>query len=344
MSLRGASKRLGRAPHEIVKLTPTKPVQIVAQALEAVRFARPASIPTRTDGAARSDAPNRRRAMEHILCGAARRGNRYALSACLSRPATQWWTCRRPSACTVGSEGRAPATSPCPRGTSESTLTPSARGEARHSRGPAPEVAFLAKPKTRDGSVPLRADLLRRPICRWGRPDRPHRLQIERSLERWEGVQKPGGLRTIQQAGGHGRPRVGYGLLPLQCQHIWKVKRLHAERRRHRGGPAALATVVAGAPSALVAERERWPSPGGSPWLKPLPAQQLHLCRVGAAVSTRGQSRWNARLLVRYFDQEGLRDELDQRRPPRTGALLEALTARHDVCPRGHGLDRRKSN
>ena len=341
------SKRLGRAPHEIVKLDANEnPYGSSPQALEAVARSRALHIYPDPDQTELREAiaefvgvP-----MAHILCGAGAdevidllaRAFIEPGDAVVDLPPTfgmyKW------EADVLGARYLT-----VPRRPDFSIDVDAVAGalEAAHAAGTAPKLLFVANPNNPDGSVTLRADLLRL-------LDLPavvvlDEAYIDFSTERSLAplVQECDNLvvlRTFSKLAGMAGLRVGYGLLPLPViKHLWKVKQPYTPNVA--GTVAALAALgdrpwLETTVRALVAERDRLAGAlAGIPWLTPLPSHtNFILCRVGGSRQARAVKEALERqgVLVRYFDKDGLRDciRISVGRPQDTDALMAALTAK----------------
>jgi histidinol-phosphate aminotransferase len=210
--------------------------------------------------------------------------------------------------------------------------------EAEHAVGRGPKLLFVANPNNPDGSVTSRADLLRL-------LDLPllvvvDEAYIDFSDERSLATKVPECqnlvvLRTFSKLAGMAGLRVGYGVMPLSIMtHLWKVKQPYTPNVA--GNVAALAALSDRAwldrtVLALVEERERMRRALAElDWLTPLPSHtNFVLCRVAGGRQARAvkQALEQQGILVRYFDKDGLRDaiRISVGRPEHTDALLAAL-------------------
>ncbi len=339
------SKRLGRAPHEIVKLDANEnPYGASPRALEAVARSRDLHIYPDPDQTALREAiagfvgvP-----MEHILCGAGAdevidllaRAFVEPGDAVIDLPPTfgmyKW------EADMLGARYIA-----VPRRADFSIdVDAVARSVETAPSGTTPKLLFVANPNNPDGSVTPRADLLRL-------LDLPvvvvlDEAYIDFSAERSLAplVRECDNLvvlRTFSKLAGMAGLRVGYGLLPLPViKHLWKVKQPYTPNVA--GTVAALAALEDRAwlettVRALVAERDRLAGAlAGIGWLAPFPSHaNFVLCRIGGGRQARAVKEALERqgVLVRYFDKDGLRDciRISVGRPQDTDALLAALAA-----------------
>lgn len=203
-----------------------------------------------------------------------------------------------------------------------------------------PKLLFLATPNNPDGSLLERSDLerlLQLPVIvvldeayiEFGPPDgsvmhdvlrRPN-LVVLRTFSKWAGL---AGLR------------VGYGLFPeWMMPYLWKIKQPY--NVSVAASEAALASVGAADELAdngrrIVAERQRLADGlRRLAWLEPYPSQaNFVLCRVVGRDAAKVKA-WLADhgILVRYFNQPGLKDHIriTVGKPEHTDALLERLAA-----------------
>jgi histidinol-phosphate aminotransferase len=144
-------------------------------------------------------------------------------------------------------------------------------------------------------------------------------------------------LRTFSKYAGLAGLRVGFGAFPSWIMaQLWKIKPPY--NISIAASSAAMACLEhAGALQArrdkLVAERERLAEAlGETPFLDPYPSQaNFILCRViGRGAKELKVSLEGEGILVRYFDQPGLRDHIriSVGTPEHTDALLNALARR----------------
>jgi len=340
------SKRLGRAPHEIVKLDANEnPYGASPRALDAVAASRDLHIypdPDQTElrhaVAAFVGVP-----MEHIICGAGADEVIDLLARAFVEPGDTLvdlpptfgmykWEADMLGARYVTVPRRADFSVDV-----EATV---GAVEASAGRGERPKILFVANPNNPDGSVTARRDLLRlldlpllvvvdEAYIDFSREESLAPLVPERS--------NLVVLRTFSKLAGMAGLRVGYGLLPLPViKHIWKVKQPYTPNVA--GTVAALAALsdrswLDATVKRLVAERERLEAALAElDWLAPLPSHtNFVLCRVGGGRQARAVKNGLERqgVLVRYFDREGLQDciRISVGRPEHTDALMAGLRA-----------------
>jgi histidinol dehydrogenase len=201
-----------------------------------------------------------------------------------------------------------------------------------------PKLLFLTSPNNPDGGL-LAADALDRllalsvlvvldqayaefapPEASWiGEVPRRRNLVVLRTFSKWAGL---AGLR------------VGYGAFPSSVMPLlWKIKQPY-----NVSVPAATAALVSldhaddiqVTVDALIAERERLIAAlRDLPFLEPRPSQaNFLLCKVrGRDAAQLKASLAQAGILVRFFDKPGLRDyiRISVGKPEQTDALLAAL-------------------
>jgi len=141
-------------------------------------------------------------------------------------------------------------------------------------------------------------------------------------------------LRTFSKWAGLAGLRVGYGAFPAALTaHLWKIK------QPYNVSVAALAAAIAALEdpaylphhiARITAERERLTQLLAElPYLRPCPSQaNFVLCRVlGRDARQLVLALEQEGILVRYFDQPGLRDciRISVGRPEQTDALIAAL-------------------
>jgi histidinol-phosphate aminotransferase len=340
------SQRLGRAPHEIVKLDANEnPYGSSPKALDAVAASRALHIYPDPDQTALRQAVAQfvGAPMEHVVCGAGADEVIDLLARSFIEPGDtvvdlpptfgmyKW------QADVLG--GRYLAV---PR-RSDFSVDVDATIRAVHdsaAQGERPKLLFVANPNNPDGSVTPRADLLRL-------LELPLLVVVDEAYIDFSQEESLAPLvaehtnlvvlRTFSKLAGMAGLRVGYGLVPRAViKHIWKVKQPYTPNVA--GTVAALAALSDGAwldatVKALVAERLRLTAALAElPWLTPLPSHtNFLLCRVAGGRQARAVKEGLARqgVLVRFFDRDGLRDciRISVGRPEHTDALMAALRA-----------------
>jgi histidinol-phosphate aminotransferase len=206
------------------------------------------------------------------------------------------------------------------------------------SSGMPPKLLFITNPNNPDGSMTSRADVLRL-------LDLPVVVVLDEAYIDFSGQPSLAPLvcernnlivlRTFSKLAGLAGVRVGYGAFPLPIiKHLWKVKQPYT--------PNVAATVMAMAAiddrawlersvQALTAERERMRAALSSlGWITPLPSHtNFVLCRVGGGRDAKAvkQALEAHGVLVRYFNRDGLRDclRITVGKPEDTDALIAAL-------------------
>ena len=338
------SKRLGRAPHEIVKLDANEnPYGSSPKALDAVAQSRQLHIYPDPDQTALRQAvagfvgvP-----MEHVLCGAGADEVIDLVARAFVEPgdtvvdlpptfgmykweadmlAARYLTVPRHADFSVDVDANVRAV------------------EDAAARGERPKLLFVANPNNPDGSVTPRGDLVRLlqlplvVVVDEAYIDFSHEQSLAPLVRERNNLVV---LRTFSKLAGMAGLRVGYGLLPLPIiKHVWKVKQPYTPNVA--GTVAALAALadrgwLDRTVATLVAERTRLTAAlAGLDWLTPLPSHtNFILCRVGGGRQARAVKEGLERhgVLVRYFDREGLRDaiRISVGRPEHTDALMAAL-------------------
>ncbi len=155
-------------------------------------------------------------------------------------------------------------------------------------------------------------------------------------------------LRTFSKLAGMAGLRVGYGVFPLPViKHLWKIKQPYTPNVA--GNVAAIAALSDRAylqdnVRKLIAERQRLGELLSEfDWLVPLPSESnFVLCRIRRDAMHRVSANDNTPIgkqvklaleqhgiLVRWFDKDGLRDciRVSVGRPDQTDKLIEALQA-----------------
>lgn len=212
---------------------------------------------------------------------------------------------------------------------------------------PSPKVLFLTSPNNPDGST-LPDDQLRRLLAL------PLVVVLDEAyIDFADGPSRAGWvrehdnlivLRTFSKLAGMAGLRVGYGIFPLPViKHLWKIKQPYTPNVA--GSVAAIAAL--GDPDYLrdgvqriVAERARLGEALSEfAWLRPLPSEaNFVLCRVAEDAPWRRSPELPSGkelklaleahgVLVRWFDKDGLRDcvRISVGRPDQTDRLIEAL-------------------
>jgi histidinol-phosphate aminotransferase len=340
------SKRLGRAPHEIIKLDANEnPYGASPKALDAVARSKELHIYPDPDQTALRQAVARFVGvpMEHIICGAGAdevidllaRALIEAGDTIVDLPPTfgmYKWEADMLGAHYLSVPRRADFSVDIDA-TVRAVRDAAARGER-------PKLLFVANPNNPDGSVIARLDLIRLldlpvvVVVDEAYIDFSHETSLAPLVPERDNLVV---LRTFSKLAGMAGLRVGYGLLPLAlARHVWKVKQPYTPNVA--GTAAALAALDDRAwldttVKTLIAERERMAMAlAGLDWLTPLPSHtNFILCRVGGGRQARAVKAALERqgILVRYFDREGLQDciRISVGRPEHTEALLAGLRA-----------------
>ena len=340
------SRRLGRAPDQIVKLDANEnPYGSSPRALEAVARCRELHIYPDPDQAALREAISAFTGvgMEHILCGAGgdevidllTRSFVEPGDAVIDLPPTfgmyKWET---------DVVGGLYTTAPRRADFSIDVAMIEQTVDVLRASGVRTKLLFVTNPNNPDGSITARADLLRL-------LDLPVVVVVDEAYIDFSDqpslaplVQEHDNLivlRTFSKLAGLAGLRVGYGVFPLPViRHLWKVKQPYTPNVA--GSVMAIAamqdrTWLEHSVAAITSERVRMSEAlAALGWLTPLPSQtNFVLCRVGAGREAKAVKLALEQhgVLVRYFDKDGLRDclRISVGTPEQTDALLAALSA-----------------
>jgi histidinol-phosphate aminotransferase len=338
------SKRLGLAPHDIVKLdanenpygSPPKALAAVADSHALHIYPDPDQTSLRQAVAAFVGVP-----MEHVVCGAGAdevidllaRAFVEAGDTVVDLPPTfgmyKW------EADVLGARYLT-----VPRRADFSVDVDATMRAVRDAaaRGERPKLLFVANPNNPDGSVTPRQDLMRLldlplvVVVDEAYIDFSEEVSLAPLVRERDNLVV---LRTFSKLAGMAGLRVGYGLLPLPIiKHVWKVKQPYTPNVA--GTVAALAALsdrawLDSTVKTLVAERGRLAAAlAAFDWLTPLPSHtNFILCRVGGGRQARAVKAGLERqgILVRYFDRDGLQDclRISVGRPEHTDALVAGL-------------------
>jgi histidinol-phosphate aminotransferase len=216
--------------------------------------------------------------------------------------------------------------------------SPSPSGRGDRGEGERPKILFLASPNNPDGSVISDEDLRRLLTL-------PLAVVLDEAYIEFQGAnysrmkwvleyENLMVLRTFSKRAGLAGLRVGYGAFPSALMpHLWKFK------QPYNVSVAASAAALAALEDAaymdtivrlLVNERERlYAALSTLPYLQPLPSQaNFILCRVvGRDAKELKLALEREGILVRYFNKPGLTDciRISVGKPEQTNKLMEIL-------------------